>query len=135
MLKTLITEHIELYLKLFQTNLKPKFHLLLHYPYIISKVGPISHLWSMRYESKHRESKLTAHSITSRKNICYSLSIKHQLTLAYRLLFKSDTLSSFLESSNIGKIIKMSNNEIESIENKMLNLTLNLSSVRFVSWV
>jgi len=67
LLKTIITEHHELYLKLFSTNLKPKYHHLLHYPYIMSEVGPISHLWSMRYESKHRESKLTAHSITSRK--------------------------------------------------------------------
>lgn len=136
LLKTLITEHHELYLKLFQTNLKPKYHHLLHYPYIMSKVGPLSHLWSMRYESKHRKSKLTAHSITSRKNISYSLSVKHQLRLAYRLLSKSNTLSSSLESSNIGKIIEMSSNEIENIKKKILNQALNLNStVSFVSWV
>lgn len=59
LLKTLIIEHHELYLELFKTNLKPKFHHLLHYPYIMSKFGPVSHLWLMQYESKHRESKLT----------------------------------------------------------------------------
>lgn len=110
LLKTRITEHHELYLKLFFTNLKPKYHHLLHYPLIMSKVGPVFHLWSMRYESKHRESKLTAHSITSRKNICYTLSVKHQLKLAYRLLSKSNTLSLTLESSDVGKVIDMSRN-------------------------
>lgn len=101
----------------------------------MSKVEPISHLWSMRYESKHRESKLTAHSITSRKFICYSLSVKHQLRLAYCLLTKSNTLSFSLESSNIEKIIEMSRNGIEKIQNKIFNRTLNLNSVSFVSWV
>ncbi|KAE9530467.1 hypothetical protein AGLY_010929 [Aphis glycines] len=89
LLTTLIKEHHQLYLQLFNTNLKPKHHHLLHYPYVMKKVGPVSHLWSMRFESKHRESKLTAHSITSRKNICCTLSIKHQLKLAYCLLSKS----------------------------------------------
>jgi len=135
LLKTLITEHHELYLKLFSTNLKPKYHHLLHYPLIMSKVGPVSHLWSMRYESKHRESKLTAHSITSRKNICYTLSVKHQLRLAHRLLSKSNTLSLSLESSNVGKVIDMSINEIEKIQNNLLNQITNLNSVSFVSWV
>lgn len=79
LLTTLITEHHQLYLKLFNINLKPKHHYLLHYPYIMRKVGQVSHLWSMRYESKYRESKSTANSINSRKNICYTLGIKHQL--------------------------------------------------------
>lgn len=43
----LITEHHKLYQKLFHINLKPKHHHLLHYPYIMKKVGPVSHLWSM----------------------------------------------------------------------------------------
>lgn len=66
---------------------------MLHYPYVMRKVEPVSHLWSMRSESKHREFKLTAHSITSRKNICLTLSIKHQLKLACRFLSKSSILS------------------------------------------
>jgi len=58
LLKTLITKHNQLILrKIFQTNLKPKHHHLIHYPYIMETVGPFSHLWSMRYESNHRESK------------------------------------------------------------------------------
>jgi len=135
LLKTLITEHHELYLKLFPTNLKPKYHHLLHYPLVMSKVGLVSYLWSMRYESKHRESKLTAHSITSRKNICYTLSVKHQLRLAYRLLSKSNTLSLSLSPSNVGKVIDISRNKIEKIENNIFNQTINLNYMSFVSWV
>lgn len=69
LLTTLITEHHQLYSKLFNTNLKPKHQHLLYYPYITKKVGAVSHLWSMRFESKHRESKLTAHAISIEKSL------------------------------------------------------------------
>lgn len=84
LLKTLITKHHQLYLKLFNTNPKPKTLSFVHYPYIMRKVGPVSHLWSRGFESKHRESKLLRTLLP--KNICYILSIEHQLKLAYRLL-------------------------------------------------
>lgn len=132
LLTTLITEHHLLYLKLFNTNLKPKHHHLLHYPYIMRKVGPVSHLWSMRFESKHRESKLTAHSITNRKNICYTLSIKHQLKLAYRLLSKSSILSLSLDT---GKKINLSETVIENIQLEISDPIINFNVVSFVSWV
>jgi len=40
-----------------------------------------------------------------------------------------------LGSSNIGKIIEMSKNDIDQIKNKILNQTLSLNSVSLVSWV
>ncbi|KAL4090922.1 hypothetical protein QTP88_025680 [Uroleucon formosanum] len=86
----------------------------------MSKVGLASHLWA-----------ITAHSNTSRKNICYTLSVKHQL----RLASKSNTLSLSSEPSNAGKVIDISRNEIEKIENNIFNQTLNLNSMSFVSWV
>eukprot|EP00102_Acyrthosiphon_pisum_P023948 XP_016661158.1 PREDICTED: uncharacterized protein LOC107884143 [Acyrthosiphon pisum] len=132
LLKTLITEHNQLYIKIFQTNLKPKHHHLIHYPYIMEKVGPLSHLWSMRYESKHRESKLTANSTSSRKNICYTLSVKHQLRFAYRLLSKSNILAFTLD---VGKIIELSDSILEDMKTKINNTSIDLDSARFVSWV
>lgn len=109
MLKTLIYNHHELYLKLFNVNLKPKHHHLVHYPYIIQMSGPVSLFWSMRFEAKHKELKDTANSITSRKNIAYTLSLK-QLQLAFILaLTKSDIYTIPL---NIGKIIKLSENKL-----------------------
>jgi hypothetical protein len=86
LLKTLISEHHQLYLTLFDDTLKAKFHHLLHYPRMFDMVGPLVNTWSMRYESKHKESKTTAAVSVSRKNITFTLALKHQLKFAYRLL-------------------------------------------------
>lgn len=40
----------------------------------------------MRFEAKHKESKIESHIITSRKNLPFTLAIKHQLKLNDRLL-------------------------------------------------
>ncbi|KAL4135878.1 hypothetical protein QTP88_007460 [Uroleucon formosanum] len=42
--------------------------------------------WSMRFETKHRKLKETTHSITSRKNITLTISMKQQLKYSYRPL-------------------------------------------------
>lgn len=66
---------------LFGETLKPKHHLMLHYPRIMRTVGPLRSLWSMRFEGKHRPLKQYAHAITSRVNLSYSIAVKQQLTL------------------------------------------------------
>jgi hypothetical protein len=38
--KVLIIEHYELYIKLFNINLKPKHHHIVHYSFIMEKIGP-----------------------------------------------------------------------------------------------
>ncbi|KAI4454099.1 hypothetical protein MML48_scaffold00000237 [Holotrichia oblita] len=85
-LEVLIIRHHTLYLNLFNNHLKPKHHNLTHYPEIINKVGPIIHLSTLRYESKHRESKLYANSLASRVNVSRSLAIKHQLKVCNRFI-------------------------------------------------
>ncbi|XP_050988379.1 uncharacterized protein LOC127179124 [Labeo rohita] len=53
-LKHLIAEHHRLFKCLFpDRNLLPKHHLMMHYPRCIRNIGPIVHMWSMRFESKH----------------------------------------------------------------------------------
>lgn len=44
-LRQLIDEHHQLYLKLMNTNLKPKHHHLLHYPFIMEQVGPLINIY------------------------------------------------------------------------------------------
>ncbi|KAE9543232.1 hypothetical protein AGLY_003143 [Aphis glycines] len=61
LLRTLVGELNE-----FKKYLKPKFHFMLHYPALINTFGPISHLWSMRFEAKHRTSKIAARSTFNR---------------------------------------------------------------------
>lgn len=80
-LKTLVAELNELYLKYSNNCLKPKFHFLVHYPSMIKKFGPVSHIWAMRYEAKHRILKICTRSTFNRRNLCLTLTIKHQLQL------------------------------------------------------
>ncbi|XP_058444116.1 uncharacterized protein LOC131425878 [Malaya genurostris] len=53
-LRTLINVHHVEYVNLFQDNLKPKHHNLLHYPTAILKGGALRRHWSMRFEAKHK---------------------------------------------------------------------------------
>jgi hypothetical protein len=92
LLQALIAEHHELYVSLFDDLLKPKHHFMIHYVSAIKSVGPLRWLWSMRFESKHGQAKKSANIICNFKNICKSLSQKHQLKFCYRL-FAKETLS------------------------------------------
>ena len=95
LIRTLIRDHNSKLIELFQKPLKPKAHHLVHYPEVLLASGPTVHLWSMRSESKHRQSKITAAASNCRINICATLALKHQLRLAYQFLsgsIFSDTL-------------------------------------------
>jgi len=77
---------------------------------------------------------MTAQSITCRKSICYSLSLKHQLKLAYQFI-SNDILSN---SFNFDRPIKLSKFTIDKIKNNLINkncLMYDLNHVKFISWV
>lgn len=94
LLQILIVEHHELYLKFSRQHLKPKHHFMLHYHTMLKKFGPLIALWSMRFEAKHRISKIAANTTSNRRNICKTLAIKHQLQLN-DLFFKGSLPSHF----------------------------------------
>lgn len=81
-LSVIIDEHHSMYKHLFQVQLKPKHHFLLHYPSILLKSGPFSNNWSMRFESKHTLMKTVANVMKSRVNLCKSLTIRHMFLLS-----------------------------------------------------
>jgi hypothetical protein len=83
LLQTLIAEHHELHVTLFNDSLKPKHHFMIYYPSAMQYLGPLCWLWSMRFESKHGQAKKTANIVCNFRNIFYSLSHKHQLKLCY----------------------------------------------------
>lgn len=93
-LSDLISKHHESYINIFKDTLKPKHHFMVHYPTVIKLLGPLKHLWSFRFESKHQMSKQYCHIIASRKNVPLSLTIKHSIqfsnTLITNSFFKSD---------------------------------------------
>lgn len=82
LLENLIDEHHTLYIDLFGETLKPKHHLMLHYPRIMKTVGPLRSLWSMRFEAKHHSLKQYAHVTNNRINLCYSIAVKQQQMLS-----------------------------------------------------
>ncbi|KAI8120454.1 hypothetical protein CVS40_8290 [Lucilia cuprina] len=93
--KVNIENHNKLYLKLFKENLKPKFHILTHYPDIIALCGPVRKFWSFHFEARHRIFKSYSHSITSRKNVSVSIARKYQFYFSNYLLSEIDIKSSY----------------------------------------
>lgn len=83
-LDVLIQEYLESRMALFpESGLKPKHHYLRHYPEMILKFGPLIRLWTMRFESKHSYFKRCARNLKNFKNLCLTLSERHQLLQAY----------------------------------------------------
>ena len=80
-----ISELNQIYINIFKDSLKPKFHFLLHYKNMILKSGPMSHLWSFRFEAKHQSLKEYANVCKSRVDICMSIAKRIQLTMAASL--------------------------------------------------
>jgi len=115
LLQTLVAEHNELYLKYSKSHLKPKFHYLLHYHSMMDKFGPLILLWSMRFESKHRMSKIAANTSSNRRNICKTLAIRHQLQL--NGVFIKGSLGDEIE---LGPSIEINN--VDSIINEINQL-------------
>lgn len=85
-IKDVISEYLQLLQTLFPNSMKPKHHYLLHYPRSMELMGPLSKISTIRFESKHQNSKRTASVSLSQINICKTLAIKHQLQTNYRFL-------------------------------------------------
>ncbi|XP_055904199.1 uncharacterized protein LOC129940004 [Eupeodes corollae] len=93
MLRKKIEIHNRDYVRLFNDTLKPKHHILTHYPTVIKQSGPVRSFWCFKFEAKHKEFKLYSHAIMSRKNICLTLAKKYQLKTAFKLLNNIDNIS------------------------------------------
>lgn len=81
-----ISEFNKQYILIAKTHLKPKFHFLLHYPDMFKKFGPLTQVWTMRFESKHRIFKVAARASCNKMNICKTTAIRNQLTLNHMFL-------------------------------------------------
>lgn len=68
-LSKLIENLNALFLEVFSKLLKPKFHILTHYPSIMNKIGPLQQTYTLRFEAKRRQLKLIGNAVSSRINI------------------------------------------------------------------
>jgi hypothetical protein len=116
----------ELYLKLTKSNLKPKFHFMTHYPEMLLKFGPLTQIWTMRFESKHRVSKIAARTSCSKVNVCKTIALKNQLILN-NIFIKDHPLSNL----SCGKKSTVTR-DLKEIQQK-LNLTID--TLYSVPWV
>lgn len=126
LLKVLIEEHNKLYLKFFKA-LKPKHHHLTHYPNVLKQSGPLVNLWSMRYEQRHRQSKMTSNVSCNFKNMLITLASKAQLQLSH------DILNREILSKNIAfskKTLKIS-----LVTHKLYFSKLEFNELLAVDWV
>jgi hypothetical protein len=76
----------ELFCKLTKSHLRPKFHFMTHYPSMLLKFGPLTQIWTMRFEAKHRVLKIAARTSCNKVNICKTVALKNQLVLNHVFL-------------------------------------------------
>lgn len=87
-LRVIVREFCEMYVSVTGDTLKPKMHLLLHYGTVYDSSGPLSLMSTKRCESKHRDLLIPAHATESRRNICKTVLIHHQLNMCHRFRTK-----------------------------------------------
>lgn len=96
-----VSEHRELLQTTFPDfRLRPKHHYLEHYPELIKAFGPLSDVWTMRFEGKHKFFKRVIRNAHNFKNVALTLAVKHQKMMAYYL----DTSSFFRPSVEMDKV-------------------------------
>lgn len=86
-LRKLICCYLETSQKCYKEPLKPKEHLMTHYPEIIIKSGPLVHMSTMKYETKHKELTATMKNSNNFQNVTKSISEKIQLKKVFKDLY------------------------------------------------
>lgn len=134
-LRVLVEEFNTMYVKITGDSLKPKMHFLCHYASCFEKSGPVVLSSTKRFESKHRALLIPARATESRRDICKTVAIQHQLNMSFWLKSRP----SILKITEFGPISEVYADEFENTEFvKSLPDTINLSatsSCASSSWV
>lgn len=115
-LKNLIENYLENLQSIFHCSLKPKHHFLLHYQRVIEQIGPPILVSAFKFESKHKELKAVAQSISCRKNLPLTLATRHQLKSSYRLIAQNG----FADCISCGKVIHVHHYPSELNDDKFI---------------
>lgn len=93
-----ISDHLALYRDLFGTvsRLKPKHHLLAHFPLVIRKSGPMIGMSCMRYELKNSFFKRSANVMCNFTNVTKTLAYRHQCYALYAVLSNKHCRTTFM---------------------------------------
>lgn len=119
LLKDFIKEHHQKYDELEFGKGIIKHHLQMHYPGAMIGNGPLRYASSIRGEAVYRGRKITANTSISRKNICYTLALRDQLTLAENFVDQNPLMQS--KSFELKRIL-----QIKALEqfNEFKNISL-----------
>lgn len=104
-----ILDHRQLFQEVFpNVRFRPKHHYIEHYPHLIKCFGPLVHLWTMRFEGKHKVFKKIIHDTHNYKNVLKTLAERHQSMMAFYLssskFFKPPVQTSKMESLYISSL-------------------------------
>lgn len=111
-LRVLIHEFNSMYIKVTKDDLKPKNHNLGHYATAFEECGPMALSSTIRFESKHRTVLMPARATESRRDICRTVAVHHQLNMYYR--FRS--ISSILPEVEFGPVCDVYLNEFSNTD-------------------
>ena len=119
-LRDLIEEFMQGQIELFpNVPLKPTGHFMLHYCDQILELGPLVHLWTMRFEAKHQQFLDIWKPIRCSKNVCKTLATRHQYASSLQSdthVLCSDTLSLLKPKSlKVGEIKGLLNNTLAQV--------------------
>lgn len=115
-LKDYVSLHLQLLIELFEANLIPKHHMMTHYHFIIEMVGPLIHLSTLRYETKHRQFTRYAQQSNNFMNVSKSLSNKYQKSTVLKEPYKDKIIHAtekpfiFNNSFDLNEITGLANN-------------------------
>lgn len=119
-LSHLINDHHSLYIELFpDISLKPKHHFITHYQSAILWLGPLIHLWVMRFEAFHNFSKRLAHIVCNFQNISKTLSYRSSMHLCHNIMAKKSLSEKPHEIGPGGPIILASLECAEQLSDKL----------------
>lgn len=83
-LRVLIQDYLSHRVKAFpEVPLKPKHHYMCHYPNLCYDYGPLCHLSTLRFESKHSYFERVIRSSQNFKNITYTMTTKHEMLQSF----------------------------------------------------
>lgn len=99
-------------------KLRPKHHYVEHYPELTKRFGPLVHLWTMRFEGKHRFFKKVIHDTHNFKNVLKTLATRHQHMMAYHFstasFFRPHTQASSVTSVQVATLPQVAKDFIET---------------------
>lgn len=125
-LENAVSDHLTFVKTVFQTTLLPKHHNLLHYATVTRLVGPVVHLSTMRYETKHKAFTDQAKLTNSFANIGQYISLRHQQSSSLTKKYEDDV--------RIGKLKLIDLLKPHAYEHIVSQYFKPLADVQITSW-